>query len=326
MIASLGLIADSSAVIIGAMIIAPLMLPIRGVALALLDREETLLQKGLITLGVGTLLGVGISSLLGVLISPEWNKEILARTQPNLLDLGVALAAGGMGAFAKVRRGLSDTLAGVSIAVALMPPVCVIGIGLSRLDWQVSWGATLLYLTNLVGINLACILTFLLLGYGSVQKARTSVIWIFALVGLLLIPLGASFARLVAQTRLQSGLKDILLRGTVTFQRIELIQTEFNWLGDPPEVRLLVRASEPVTPTQVNLLEKYVRGRLHQDFRLIFEVSQTAVVTSHTRSGSSQPSFPALNSSPPPLLPSPKDLYPILEPTVVPNPEISPSP
>jgi uncharacterized hydrophobic protein (TIGR00271 family) len=284
LIASLGLIADSTAVIIGAMIIAPLMLPIRGIALALLAKFSTLLKTGLLSLVYGTAIGIGISTLLGILISPEWSKEILARTQPNLLDLGVAIASGGIGAFAKVKKEISDSLAGVAIAVALMPPVCVIGLGLSQLDWPISWGACLLYFTNLVGIMLACMITFWLMGYGSVRQARASVFWIFGLVGLLLIPLGASFTRLLVQARLQTSLKQVLLRGTLTFQRVDLIQTEYNWLSDPPEVRLVVWSSEPVTPNQVALIENYVQLRLRQHFRFIVQVSQTTIVTSRSTS------------------------------------------
>lgn len=165
-IATLGLLANSPAVIIGAMIVAPLMLPIRGMAMGALDGNVLLFRTGILSLTVGTGIGVGVSFLLGCWVGlPNWGSEILARTQPNLLDLGVALAAGGISAFARVRKEIADSLAGVAIAVALMPPVCVIGLGLAHADWEISLGATLLYSTNLLGIALACMVTFLLMGY-----------------------------------------------------------------------------------------------------------------------------------------------------------------
>ncbi|MFT0787042.1 DUF389 domain-containing protein [Synechococcus sp. H55.10] len=165
-IATLGLLANSPAVIIGAMIVAPLMLPIRGMAMGALDGNVVLFRTGILSLTVGTGIGLGVSFLLGRWVGlPNWGSEILARTQPNLLDLGVALAAGGIGAFARVRKEIADSLAGVAIAVALMPPVCVIGLGLARGDWEISLGAALLYSTNLLGIALACMLTFLVMGY-----------------------------------------------------------------------------------------------------------------------------------------------------------------
>lgn len=87
-------------------------------------------------------------------------REVLARSEPTLLDLGIAIAAGGISGYAKVEPKVSSSLAGTAIAVALMPPVCVIGLGLSQADWSLSLGATLLYLTNLLGITLSCMLVF----------------------------------------------------------------------------------------------------------------------------------------------------------------------
>ncbi|MFQ3585259.1 MAG: DUF389 domain-containing protein, partial [Cyanobacteriota bacterium] len=104
-IATLGLMANSPAVIIGAMIVAPLMLPIRGMAMGALEGNLVLFRTGILSIAVGTGIGVGVSFLLGRLVGlPQWGSEVLARTQPNLLDLGVALAAGGIGAFARVRK------------------------------------------------------------------------------------------------------------------------------------------------------------------------------------------------------------------------------
>ena len=162
-IATLGLLSNSAAVIIGAMLIAPLMFPIRGLAFGALEGNVVLFRLSLLSIVVGTLLAIALAWFLGYLIRfPEFGSEVVARSKPTLLDLGIAVAAGGISGFAKVQPKVSGTLAGTAIAVALMPPICVIGLGLSQADWSLSLGATLLYLTNLLGITLSCMLTFLL--------------------------------------------------------------------------------------------------------------------------------------------------------------------
>jgi uncharacterized hydrophobic protein (TIGR00271 family) len=278
-IATFGLLSNSAAVIIGAMIIAPLMLPIRGLAFGALQGNVTLFRKGLMAVAIGTLLAVALAWCLGLLVGiPSYGSEVLSRSEPTLLDLGIAVAAGGISGYAKVQPKISGSLAGTAIAVALMPPICVIGLGLAQVNWSLSLGATLLYLTNLLGIILSCMLTFLLTGYTSLNRARKPLIWTLAFVGLLLIPLGISFAELVRQAQLESSLRRALLDRTITFQRVQLIASHTNWLTKPPQVRLSVRAKEAVTPKQVQLLEDFVAKQMGQPFTLIFEVGQVEEV------------------------------------------------
>lgn len=286
-IATFGLLSNSAAVIIGAMIVAPLMLPIRGLAFGALQGNVILFRKGLIAVAIGTLLAVALAGCLGLLVGiPSYGNEILSRSEPTLLDLGIAVAAGGISGYAKIQPKISGSLAGTAIAVALMPPICVIGLGLAQGNWSLSLGATLLYLTNLLGITLSCMLTFLLTGYTSLNRARQPLIWTLAFTGLLLIPLGVSFAELVRQAQLENSLRRALLDRTITFQRVQLIQSHTNWLTKPPQVRLSVRAKEAVTPKQVKLLEDFVAKEMGQSFTLIFEVGQVEEVR---REGSEVP-------------------------------------
>ena len=274
-IATFGLLSNSAAVIIGAMLVAPLMLPIRGLAFAALEGNVVLFRKGLIAIAVGTLLAVFLAWLVGSLVGlPEFGSEVVARSRPTLLDLGIAVAAGGISGFAKVEPKVSSTLAGTAIAVALMPPICVIGLGLSQADWSLSLGATLLYLTNLLGITLSCMLTFLLAGYTPLHRARKALGWTLAFTAMLVLPLGVSFVQLTRQARLEASLKRALLNRTITFQRVVLLQSDVNWLSDPPEVRLSVRTKGVLTPTQVRLLEEFLQKETGQKFTLIFEVGQ----------------------------------------------------
>lgn len=283
-IATLGLLSNSAAVIIGAMLVAPLMQPIRGLAFGILEGDIELIREAFKALLVGTAIAIALSFLLGMLLGlEEYGSEVLGRSQPTLLDLGIAIAAGGISGYAKVEPKLSSTLAGTAIAVALMPPVCVVGIGLgqgfNQGGWGLSQGAMLLYITNLVGITLACMLTFLLTGYAAIRRAQRPLSITMALTAILLVPLGLSLFDLVRQNQLEASVRRQLLTETETFKGLRLIETETNWLVNPPEVRLSVSAAEPVTPKQVGLLEDFLRRRMGRPFTLVFEVSPVELVT-----------------------------------------------
>ncbi len=278
-IATLGLLSNSAAVIIGAMIVAPLMLPIRGMAFGALAGNVVLFRKALTAIAVGTLLAIFLALSIGSVVAlPEFGSEVVARSKPNLLDLAIAVAAGGISAYAKVEPKISSTLARTAIAVALMPPICVIGLGLSQADWSLSLGATVLYLTNLLGITLSCMLVFLLAGYTPLHLARKALGWTLAFTAILMFPLGISFVQLTTQARLEASLKRALLNRTITFQRLVLLRSDVNWLTNPPEVRLNVRSKEVLTPKQVRLLEEFIAKEMGQRFTLIFEVGKVEQV------------------------------------------------
>ncbi|XPM59050.2 MAG: DUF389 domain-containing protein [Leptolyngbya sp. IPPAS B-1204] len=288
-IATFGLLANSTAVIIGAMIIAPLMLPIRGLAFGALAGNVDLFRRGWVAVAVGTLLAVTISYSLGLLVGlPSYGSEVLSRSEPTLLDLGIAVTAGGVSGYAKVQPKISGSLAGTAIAVALMPPVCVIGLGLAQANGALSLGASILYLTNLLGITLSCMFTFLLSGCTPLHRARKALSWTLILTGILLIPLGISFVRLARQVHLEANLRRALLNRTITFQRVQLLDSRVNWVAHPPEVRLSVRVKEAITPRQVVLLEEFLESEMGQPFRLIFEVGEIIEVTREPKTGETE--------------------------------------
>ena len=131
-IAALGLITNSSAVIIGAMIVAPLMNPILSLSFAIATANWALFFRSVVTIVLGSFLAMGVAALVTV-VSP-WDvvgSELLSRTRPTMLDLGIAIAAGAAGAFSLTRKSIASSIAGVAIAVALVPPLCVVGIGLA---------------------------------------------------------------------------------------------------------------------------------------------------------------------------------------------------
>ena len=158
-IATLGLMLGSPAVVIGAMLVSPMMGPIvaLGFSLTLLDWDE--LKRALFAVGIGLAVALFVALLL-TWVSPlkEPTAEILARTRPNFFDLLIAVFSGVAGAYAVVRQR-GETIIGVAIATALMPPIATIGFGLGTADWRVAGGAFFLFMTNLVAIALAATLT-----------------------------------------------------------------------------------------------------------------------------------------------------------------------
>lgn len=168
-IATLGLVLNSPAVVIGAMLISPLMGPILAAGLAFAASDIYLGIKSVFSLILSVLASVGFSAALVWLLpfqSPT--SELLARTQPNLLDLAVAVFSGLAGSAVVARSlsgGAASALPGVAIAVALMPPLCTVGFGVgSGWNWPIISGAALLFLTNLVAIAASAFLVFYLVG------------------------------------------------------------------------------------------------------------------------------------------------------------------
>jgi uncharacterized hydrophobic protein (TIGR00271 family) len=159
-IATYGVISGSTATVIGAMIIAPLMTPIMATTLAIVIGSGSRMSRSVLLVLASILYVVGLAILLSIFISPVsidfgTNPEITSRVSPNLLALFVALASGAAGAFAISRADVSDSLPGVAIAISLVPPLSVVGIALAKVQWVDAGGAMLLFLTNFLAIVLA---------------------------------------------------------------------------------------------------------------------------------------------------------------------------
>ncbi len=183
-IATLGLVLNSTAVVIGAMLISPLMAPILSQGLALATGDLTLGVRALVNLVLSTLLGVVFAFVLVAFLPfNDITPEIRARMEPNTLDLFIALFSGAIGSIAICRdiKGVATSIPGVAIAVALMPPLCVIGFGLGYSvsvefgkGLEIAGGGGLLYLTNLVAITFTAMLVFVFLRIDT-QKVRAAV-------------------------------------------------------------------------------------------------------------------------------------------------------
>ena len=214
-IGSLGLSEDFAATIIGAMIVAPLGQPIiaLGASITLGWPREAIKMLVLILLGALTV--VAISFLLGSLLPHATpTRQILLRTAPDLRDLGIAVFAGIAGTFGSYRKEYSAVLAGVAIAVALIPPLCVVGLMAEEGRFILAAGGLLLFLTNFIGITLAAILTLFLAGlHGGLHRR-----WFFAgtiatvtAIIAILTPLTLNFSRITSVARFEKQIYESTL-------------------------------------------------------------------------------------------------------------------
>lgn len=202
LLATIGLFQNSIPSVIGAMILAPLMAPIIALAMGLVRNDTKITQKSIYTLATGILSALFFSALLTLLMPlSSVTDQIASRLNPNVLDLLVAIVSGIAGGYASAKKEVAKSLAGVAIAVALVPPLSVTGIGIGWGDLEIIYGSFLLFLTNLFGVTLAAALTFIVLGFAPIKKAKRGVV--FSSVALLVvsIPLFLSFYSLMQQNR-----------------------------------------------------------------------------------------------------------------------------
>ena len=242
-IATLGLFADSVAIIIGAMIIAPLIGPITGIAYSTTVANRRLLRRSFLTLATGVIFTVFISFLIALMIGlKEVTPEILSRTNPTLLDLVIALAAGAAGAFANTRRRIADALPGVAIAVALVPPLSVIGIGLALRNSSLAFGASVLFITNLTGIIFSGVVILLLQSYGNIKRAKQGLIFSITMLVILGIPLGWSLNGLIVENNVRYNVNQIVRNKANIFNDSDIRSVEVTSRKDKTLVEMEVIA------------------------------------------------------------------------------------
>ena len=219
-IATLGLLLDSAAVVIGAMLVAPLMSAIIPLGLGVVQGDVRLLRLAIDSTLRGVLIAVVIALTIGIIVPGDSvTAEMASRASPSLLDLGVALASGAAAAYALSRKDMSASLPGVAIAVALVPPLAVVGLSLSQGQWSIVAGASLLLVTNLVAIAAMGGFVFLLLGFQPEPERRERMLvftrmWQMLIILLLLIslPLAWLTVRSFGEAKLQYTLQQTLMQ------------------------------------------------------------------------------------------------------------------
>ncbi len=211
-IATAGVISDSTATVIGAMIVAPLMTPILGTVLSVVIGDRVNLVRCLALVALGSAAVVAIAWLIGRLIPveivSETSSQVAGRVHPRLIDLVAAIATGAVGAFAVVRSDVSDTLPGVAIAISLVPPLAVVGLTLESGAEGQAAGASLLFLTNVAAILLSGLVVMTVYhvtsaatrSTGSPRMRGSAVVVVSVFVVLLAIPLTYSTRRITTES------------------------------------------------------------------------------------------------------------------------------
>ena len=257
-LAAIGLFANSSPVIIGAMILAPLMGPIISMSMAIVRQDAQLLEGSISTLVTGLLLAMGFAALLSMIIPiSQITPEIAARTQPNLLDLGVAIISGVAGAYAHARASIAKSLAGVAISVALVPTLAVTGIGIGWFNLDLIYGAFLLFLTNLSGILLASALTFLALGFAPFRRAKRGLTLSAIAVAIVSIPLAITFQGMIKKGRIQEQIERLTFE-KVTLSNLTLKST------DPLVISAQLVSNETISDEERHMVKLRIEQQLGQ--------------------------------------------------------------
>lgn len=334
MIATFGLLIDSAATIIGAMLVAPLMSPILGIGLASIRGDTTLLRDAASALLRGALLAVLLSALitwtndlLPFVSMQDLPNEVLSRTRPSPIDLGVALAGGLAATFALVQPNLSAALPGVAIATALMPPLCVIGVGLASGDWEVAQGATLLFFTNAITIAASSSFLFFATGFSPRRKPgdralpRSLQIEI-VLILILLAPLGWQSYRFVQEASFTREIEQVVREEVENFGA-EL--ASLSWQERSDEVLVMeitVLVSNPLRYSNSVELQNAIARRLQRTVQL--KISQ--VYAAQLDPLIPPTLTPTLRVSPTPTLTPTRTPTPVITSTYTPTPTYTSTP
>ncbi len=289
-IASGGIIVDSTATVIGAMIVAPLGVPIMGVALATVVSSAARLTAAIAGVVGGALGAALIGALMAALFVPETsdvltNPQVAGRITPSVVDMVVALAVGVVAAVGMMRRDLSDVLPGVAIAISLVPPMCVVGITASETEWAAAAKALTLFATNVVAMIAAGILTFAAAKYATADSALRSLNSrrVTTMVGIaliaLLIPLGVQSVEYQRLSRSQVAANEATQQWLAgTGWELEYA----NVSGNAIAVRILGTGQPPPVESLMSLLDASVASA--------YEVTVDAQQGESIKAGTTNPS------------------------------------
>lgn len=268
LIAASGLVSNSAAVIIGAMLVAPLMSPIFGIAMALLRGDTRLLVTSLRSECYGALFAIFLGFLFGLLpLSLDLTNEMLSRTRPSIIDLLVAVLAGMAGGYAMVDKRVSATLPGVAIATAIVPPLANCGLCLAMGVYHGALGSFLLFLANLISILLVASVMFYMAGFTRFRDHPSPTVLAkrfgMAMVGFVSLSIYLTYTLfvIVQDRRIESETKDALSNMLAEQHDTQLDNLKIYWMGDIMVVQADVMTSSFIPPVQVHrmqdALEKY---------------------------------------------------------------------
>jgi uncharacterized hydrophobic protein (TIGR00271 family) len=296
LIATLGLLTNSSAVIIGAMLISPIMNPIIGMSFSMTLGDSEMFSDSIKAIISGTILAITVSVFTTLFLpSRSLTTEILSRTQPTLVDLGIAFASGAAGAYIMCHKKKSSVLPGVAIATAIMPPLCVVGTGLVLNEYNVALGGFLLFLTNLIAINLSSAIVFKLSGFTTRDEIdelkkqtllkmnqRRLIISITAFI-LITIPLSYFMYTTISQEKTKKLIDDSLNQTISTFNNVDLVDYTYSLNNNKYVINAVVRSVNKLDGNQVILLENGLEKKLGKPTEVKMKVILDQVVDALTK-------------------------------------------
>lgn len=270
LLATLGLFLNSPSIVIGAMVLAPLMAPIISLSMGVLRSDDDLSRCSIFTLLIGMLIALSLSALMAFLLPfQDVTNEIEGRLHPSTLDLLVAVLSGVAGAFANARENIAKSLPGVAIAVALVPPLCVSGIGIGWLNIEIFYGAMLLFLTNLTGIILAAGLSFMVIGFAPFSRAKKGIIISVLMVSVISIPLFFSFSNMQNVAAVKKQLINQHYQVSGQQQQLRNIKVR---LGNPLKISGDLISSHVPDSQMMAALEQQITKKLGQPVSVDFSV------------------------------------------------------
>lgn len=350
-IATLGLLMNSPATIIGAMLVAPLMSPIIGLGLGSIRGDDRLLRDATKALLQGAVMAILIASFLAMsnrlipfapLTPDQLPSEVIARTRPTPMDLGVAVAGGLAAAFALAMPNISAALPGVAIATALLPPLSVVGIGLAYQRWDVAGGAFLLFTTNSVAIAASAMLVFFVLGFTprSVEKVGRifglprSLVILSMVTVVLLAPLTFISVQFVREANSSRALaernriiKEIVAEEVYMFHEAEV--TEWAIIDEENRLVLEITIRTPVLLGYGNMLElRDSSGARLQEANVLGEGQEFQLVLNQFKAQRLDPQIPPTATAMPTITdtptPGPSPTY-TASPTLLPTNTFTPT-
>jgi uncharacterized hydrophobic protein (TIGR00271 family) len=286
-IATLGIFTDNSVVVIGAMVVAPLMLPVISFSLAGVRGDLAMFNRSLMGEAKGAILAIVVAIAISYIIpNYELTAEFLLRTKPTLLDLGIAFASGLAGAYAIAKR-MDYTLPGIAVSVALIPPLCVAGMSIGlRLGFEYTLGALLLFFANIIAINLAGYLVFWVVGLGpgwylDEQETRKKIYNSVALMLLVAIPLGWIMWNTFEEKYAMSETRDVLEGQLSGIPGTKITGMSYS-MGDGGEWVMVVELESPVVLDRgrVQEMEFALEDRLKREISLELKITKIERVSS----------------------------------------------
>ena len=272
-IASLGLLADSPAVVIGAMLVAPLMTPLLGGGLALIQGNIPLWRSSQKAVLLGFLSALLVGLIMGwfaKFLNLDITGELAARGAPSILDLGIAFISGIAASYCLSRPKLSGALAGVAIAAALVPPIATTGIAFAMGNFEIAQGAGILFGTNVVAIVIGSAFNFYIAGIKGNSAtggwAKRMTIFFALIMAGLIVPLSSTILNKVSnRTEINRSLREAGDSNNIKVVSISTIHTE---LSDTPILQIEIEAPAPITKEQISALKQSIQPTMGENVKL----------------------------------------------------------